>query len=104
MEKGTIDEKQQRYKKSLKCELNNIFECLNEWIVTNLITNKNDEVHDDELVKDILQGMESRMPEKIAKGNYGVMRTDDPSTDGVLYSGVEFQCLHLPRECSYERM
>ena len=93
-----------KIQKSLKCELNNIFECLNEWIVTNLITNKNDEVHDDELVKDILHGMESRMPEKIAKGNYGMTITDDHSTDGVLYSGVEFQCLHLPRECSYERM
>ena len=77
----TIDEEQPKYKTSLKCELNNIFEYLNEWRVTDLITSKNDEVHDDELAKEILYGIESGMLEKIVKGNYGAMRTDDPATD-----------------------
>ena len=78
---GTIDEDQPRYKTSRKCELNNIFEYLNKWIVTNLITIKNNKVHDDELAKDILHGIESRMSEKIVKGKYGTMRTDDPAID-----------------------
>ena len=63
------------------CKLNNIFECLNEWTVANLITSKNNEVHDDELAKDILHGVESNISEKIVKENCGAMRTDDPATD-----------------------
>ena len=73
--------KTNKIQKSLKCKLNNIFECLNEWTVANLITSKNDEVHDDELAKEILHGVESKMSEKIVKGNCGAMRTDDPATD-----------------------
>ena len=78
---GTIHEEQPRYQPNLKCELNNIFECLNELRVTNLITSKNDEVHDDELAKEILHGIESRMLENILKRNCGVVRTDDSVID-----------------------
>ena len=92
---GTIDEDQPRYKTSRKCELNNIFECLNEWRVTTLITSKNDEVHDDKLAKNILYGIESRMLEKIVKGNYGAMRTDALATDGYYilnWSSIFYTC------------
>ena len=47
-----------------------------------MITSKNDEVHDNELAKEILHGIESRMSEKILKRNCGAMRTDDPVIDG----------------------
>ena len=60
----TIDGERPRYKTSLKCELNNIFECINEWRITNLITSKNDEEHDDELTKKIMRGIESMMLEE----------------------------------------
>ena len=47
-----------------------------------LETNKNDDIDEDFLAKDILYGKESRMSEKIMKGNYGVMRINDSDTDG----------------------
>ena len=42
----TINKEEIRYKTNLKCKLNDIFEGLNKWRVTNLTTNKNDEVDD----------------------------------------------------------
>ena len=50
--------------------------------MVNLETSKNDEIDDDDLTKEILHGIESRMSEKIMRSNCGEMRTDDPATDG----------------------
>ena len=57
------------------------FEILNDWRVVNLETSKNDEIDDDDLAKEILHGIESRMSVKIMKNKYGEMRTDDPVKD-----------------------
>ena len=63
-------------------------ENLNNWRVVNVETSKNDEIDDIDLAKNILHGIENRMSEKIGNGNYGVMRTDNPETDG--YYTVEW--------------
>ena len=42
---------------------------------------KNDDIYEDDLAKEILHGIESRMSNKILKGNYRTMRTDDPDND-----------------------
>ena len=47
-----------------------------------LETSKNDDIDEDFLAKEILHEKESRMSEKIMKGNYGVIRMNDPDTDG----------------------
>ena len=58
-----------------------IFDGSNNWRVVELETNKNDDIDEDNLAKKILHGIESRILEKIMKGNYGVMITDNPDTD-----------------------
>ena len=47
-----------------------------------LETSKNDDIDKGGLAKGILHGIERRMSEKIMKGNYEAMRTNDPDTDG----------------------
>ena len=50
--------------------------------MVNLEISKNDHIDEGNLAKEILHGIDSRMSEKIMKGNYGEMRTDDHNTDG----------------------
>ena len=74
--------KNRRYTTNDRCELNNIFESLNDWRVVNLEISKNAEIDDDGLAEEIPHGIERRMLEKINKSNYGAMITDVPVTDG----------------------
>ena len=56
---------------------------------------KNDDIDEgDLLAKEILHGIDSRMSEKIIKGNYGEMRTEDHNTDG--YYIVEWDLMYIP--------
>jgi len=77
----TIDKEQKRYTISDRCKLNNIFESLNHRRVVNLEISKIDKIDDDDLAKEILHGIESRISEKIMKSDYGAMKTDNPATN-----------------------
>ena len=92
---GTIDKEQGRYKTSDRCEMKAIFDDLNDWQVVKLETSKNDNIYEGDLAKEILHGIESRMSKKIMKGNYGVMRTDDPNIDGYCMNGT---LMYIPRK------
>ena len=61
--------------------MNNIFESLNHQRVVNLEISKIDKIDDDDLAKEILHGIESRISEKIMKSDYGTMRTDNTATN-----------------------
>ena len=74
---GTID----KDKTSDRCEMKAIFDGLNSWQVVKLETNKNNDIDEGELAKEILHGIESRIPENIMKGNYGAIKMDDPDID-----------------------
>jgi len=71
-----------KIKTSDRCEMETIFDGLNDWQVVKLETSKIDDIDEGDLAKDILHGIQNRMSTKIMKGNYGAMRTDDPDTDG----------------------
>ena len=71
-----------------------IFDGLNDWKVVKLETSKNDDIYEGDLAKEILHGIESEMSKKIMKSNYGVMKTDDPNTDGYYMNGT---LMYIPR-------
>ena len=61
---GTIDKEQRRYKTSNRFKMKIIFDVLNYWQVVKLEISKNDDIDEDDLAKEILHGIESRMSKK----------------------------------------
>ena len=59
----------------------NILESLNDWNIITLATQTNNSEKNNEVFNTILRGFETRMSEKILTTMYGVMTTDNESTD-----------------------
>ena len=101
---GTIDKEQRRYKTSNRCKMKIIFNVLNYWQVVKLEISKNDDIDEDDLAKEILHGIESRMSKKIMKGDYEAMRTKDPDTDRYYTVEVDYYVYAAQDDKSYERV
>ena len=68
-----------------------------------LETSKSDDIYKDNLAKEKLYGIESRMSDKIMRGDYGEMRMDDPDIDG--YYIVEWNYnVYTTQDDSYGRI
>ena len=99
----TIRKKQRKYKTGDRCEMKRIFDDLNDWQVVKLETSKSDDIYKDNLAKEKLYGIESRMSDKIMRGDYGEMRMDDPDIDG--YYIVEWNYnVYTTQDDSYGRI
>ena len=84
--------------------MNIIVDVLNYWQVVKLEISKNDDIDEDDLAKEILHGIESRMSKKIMKGDYEAMRTKDPDTDRYYTVEVDYYVYAAQDDKSYERV
>ena len=59
-----IDKEQRRYKTSNRSEMKTIFDGLDDYQLVKLETSKNDDIDEDNTLKEILHGIESNITEK----------------------------------------